>query len=390
MDDPREMVRCSLSEPLDLPPLHAIVRKGERVGVVVPDVTRYSASELILPVLIEEIKKGGARDQDILLFIALGIHRKLTAEEKFYITGGLSENYSTIQHDPDHDIRFLGETSRGTPVYVNEPLLRCDRIIVTGTLSFHYFAGFGGGRKSLVPGLAGRTTCYATHKRVFMETHGKDPMAVSGILEGNPVHEDMLEAAEMVRVDFSMNSCVTPGKKLFAAISGSLRNAHEKACDLFSRYYRVSLGKRLPLVVASAGGYPKDINFIQSHKALENVFQAVEEGGTIVLLARCQDGFGHADFFPWFDYSDLGEFEKALRKNYMVYGQTAFATLYKAKRVKIILVSDLPRENVERMGMVPARDLGEGLDVVESIVGEVKEYYLIPEAGSVVPVIDTR
>ncbi len=387
VDDPLEIIRRSLEKPLDLPPLHTIVTVGERVGVVIPDVTRYSGTELILPLLIEEIKKGGVRDRDISLFIALGIHRKLKSDEICRITGGLSEHHETIQHDPDKEVRFLGRTSRGTPVYVNEKLLERDRIVVTGTLSFHYFAGFGGGRKSVVPGLAGRETCHATHKRVFRETHGKDPLAASGVLEGNPVHEDMLEAAEMVRVDFSMNSCVTPGKKIFAMISGSLRSAHLKACDIFSRYYRVSLEGRLPLVVASAGGYPKDINFIQSHKSLENAFQAVLEGGTIVLVARCQDGFGHPDFFPWFDHTDLGAFEDALRSNYMVYGQTAFATLYKARRVKVILVSDLPREDVERMGMTPVEDLDEGMGIAERFAGGLKNYYLIPEAGSVVPVI---
>jgi nickel-dependent lactate racemase len=385
--DPGEMIRRSLENPFDLPPLRLVVKEGERVAIVIPDITRYSASELYLPVVIEEVKKGGVRDKDIVIFIALGIHRSLTSSELSFLTGGLSDKYVTIQHDSDENTVFLGDTSRGTPVFVNGHLLACDRIIITGTISFHYFAGFGGGRKSLIPGLAGRETCYATHKRVLKDGGGKEPMAAPGILEGNPVHEDMLEGAGMVGVDFSINTCVTTDKKLFAIFSGSLKGAHEEGCRTYGKYFSVGIRERLPLVIASAGGYPRDINFIQSHKALDNAFQSVEKGGTIVLLARCQDGFGHPDFFAWFIHSDLESFEYALRRDYAIYGQTALSAFNKARQAKVIFVSELSKDNVERMGMVPTADLENALIEVEQDMGIPGRYYLIPEAGHVLPVI---
>ncbi len=270
-------------------------------------------------------------------------------------------------------------------MYVNAHLLSHDRIIATGTASFHYFAGYGGGRKVIVPGLAGRDTCYATHFRVFREGKGKHPRAKSGVLEGNPVHEDVTEAAGKVPVDFSLNTCVTPQRGLFGAFAGSLVAAHEAACSHYARFFRVDIPERLPLVIASAGGYPKDINFIQAHKALDNAFQAVDDGGVIVLAAECRDGFGHPDFFPWFRFGDEDALEDHLREHYVVYGQTAHAVLTKAKRVTVILLSELDPEEVRKMSMEPAGDIGDALARAGERMEGIDRFYLIPDAGYLLP-----
>lgn len=383
--DPGELIERALDAPLDLPPLARIVKAGERVAVAVPDVTRYSGSEIYLPIVVKKLEDAGVVAKDISLFIALGIHRKLTADELSSITGGLSATIPTFQHDPDSDLTYLGDTSRGTPVFVNAHLLAHDRIIATGTASFHYFAGFGGGRKVIVPGLAGRDTCYATHFRVFREGKGKHPRAKSGVLEGNPVHEDVTEAAGKVPVDFSLNTCVTPQRALFGAFAGSLVASHKAACTHYARFFRVDIPERLPLVIASAGGYPKDINFIQAHKALDNAFQAVVDGGVVVLAAECRDGFGHPDFFPWFRFGDEDALEDHLREHYVVYGQTAHAVLTKAKRVTVILLSELDPEEVRKMSMEPAGDIGDALARAGERTGGIDSFYLIPDAGYLLP-----
>ncbi len=381
----RDIVWKALDHPHDLSPLSGVVKRGESVAIAVPDITRYSGQEIYLPVILEKLGEAGVAESAVSLFVALGIHRRLTDQELFRITGGLSARIGTFQHDPDRNLSYLGDTSMGTPVTVNADFLAHDRIIATGTVSFHYFAGFGGGRKVIVPGLAGRETCYATHCRVFQGEKGKHPRAVSGVLAGNPVHEDVTEAAQMVSVDFSLNTCITPDKVLFDAFAGSLFESHEAACSHYARFFRVDLEERLPLVIASAGGYPKDINFIQSHKALDNAFQCVTEGGTIILLAECRDGFGHPDFFPWFKHRDLEEFEDILRKNYVVYGQTAYSALYKAKRARVILVSELRPDDVREMSMEPAVDLDDAIDRAEAQGGSIEKFYLIPDAGYVLP-----
>lgn len=385
---PEDIIDKALDGPLDLPVLSRIVEAGEKVAIAVPDVTRYSGSEIYLPVIVKKLQEAGIAGRDITFFIALGIHRRLTEDELYRITGGLSGEITTLQHDPDSNLSYLGDTSMGTPVQVNADLLTYDRIIATGTVTFHYFAGFGGGRKVIVPGLAGRETCLATHFRVFSEEKGKHPRAKSGILEGNPVHEDVTEAAGKVPVDFCLTTCITPEKVLFEAFGGSLVRSFEAACAHYGHFFRVDLPEKLPLVIASAGGYPKDINLIQSHKALDNAFQAVTEGGVIILVSECRDGFGNPDFYPWFRFEDLEEFEDHLRRNYLVYGQTAHALLDKAKRVRVILVSELDPEDVRGMSMEPAADLADAIAIAEVHSGGIERCYLIPDAGYVLPQCD--
>jgi nickel-dependent lactate racemase len=382
---PREIIERALDVPLDLPPLSRIVKAGEKVAIAVPDVTRYCGSEIYLPIIVEKLEEAGILRRDISFFVALGIHRELTEDELDSVTGGLSREVSTFQHDPDSNLSDLGNTPMGTPVHVNADLLTYDRIIATGTVSFHYFAGFGGGRKVIVPGLAGRETCHATHFRVFGEGKGKHPRAKSGVLTGNPVHEDMTEAAGKVTVDFCLNTCITPEKVLFEAFGGSLLQSFVAACSHYARFFRMDLPERLPFVIASAGGYPKDINFIQSHKALDNAFQAVTEGGVIILVAECRDGFGHPGFFPWFRFEDLDAFEDHLRQNYFIYGQTAHSVLYKARKVKVILVSELDSDDVRGMSMEAAHDLDDAISKARVHLGDIDRFYLIPDAGYVLP-----
>jgi nickel-dependent lactate racemase len=291
-----------------------------------------------------------------------------------------------VQSDPDGDVADLGTTSRGTRVLVSRPLMEHDRIVLTGTISFHYFAGFGGGRKALVPGCAGRDTAHQTHFRIFRtDGPGKHPMARPGVLAGNPVHEDIVEAVAMASPAFLVNTLLTPSKKLFDVVAGHWQKAHEEGCARYASHYRVPLSRRYPLVVASAGGFPKDINLIQSHKALDNAFLATAPGGVLILLAECPDGFGSATFFPWFRFGDPDALERELRANYQIYGQTAHAVLTKARACRVVLVSSLKAEDVEAMGMTPAATLAEALRVAKGMLGELPLPLVIPEAGYVLP-----
>ncbi len=382
---PEEFITEALDSPTNFHSLAEAIRGKSSAAVVIPDVTRYSGAYIYLPLIVKRLVEAGVREENITLFIALGIHRKMTEDEVAAVTGGLSKRLEVVQHDPDGNITFIGKTSRGTPVWINSRLLEKEAVIITGTASFHYFAGFGGGRKMLVPGLAGRETCYRTHFRIFAE-RGRHPHARPGILKENPVHEDMLEAASLVPVAFTLTTCVTPNKRIFAAFGGSLTGSHAAACELYSRHYRVPVKRRYPFVIASAGGYPKDINFIQSHKALDHAYQALLPGGVLILVARCQDGLGHEDFFPWFRFENLSEFERELRENYVIYGQTAYATLSKALGAEVILVSDLPEDIVRTMRITPASDLDEALAIaLEKMGGRPGATLVIPEAGYVLP-----
>ncbi|MDT8419856.1 MAG: nickel-dependent lactate racemase [Desulfuromonadales bacterium] len=387
--DPETLIRRALASPLGTPPLAALCRPGERVAIVTSDITRYTGSEHYLPILVEELNRIGIEDRAIEIIIALGIHRKQTGEEHRKILGSLYGRIAVHDHecdDPDQLVD-LGTTDSGIPVLINRRVVEADRVIVTGTVGFHYFAGFGGGRKGLVPGVASRATCMASHFAVFNppEVGGKHPRAVTGVLDGNPVHMNLLQAARMVKPDFLLNTVLSAGKELLGVFCGDLEQAHLAGCELVRENYQVDLAEAADLAIISCGGQPKDINFIQSQKALDYGVSAVREGGTVILLAACPDGFGHPTFFDWFRYQDLDEFEAALRTDYQINGQTAHATLAKARRFRVILVSELSEEQTRSMGMEKAANLSAALEMAKSSLPDEPKTVMIPEGGTILP-----
>lgn len=389
--DPQQLIREALSNPIDSPPLTEIVSPGEHVVIVTSDITRYTGSELYLPVLVDELNRAGVADENIEIIIALGIHRKQTDAEHRTILGDLYGRIQVTDHECDDPAALvnLGTTSDGLPVRINRTVAEADRIIVTGTVGLHYFAGFGGGRKSLVPGVASRETCMATHFKIFNppQIGGKQPAACAANLDGNPVHEAILEAALMLKPDFLFNTVLTPDKKLFKAFAGNLDTAHRQACDAARDLYTADLASPADLAIVSCGGHPKDINFIQSQKALDYGVRALKPGGSIILLAKCPDGFGNATFFNWFRFRDLEQFEQALRENYEINGQTAHATLEKAQRFRVILVSNFSRIETETMGMEKAETLDRALTMAYEKLPPQPETVIIPDGGTILPVI---
>ncbi|MBW2452504.1 MAG: nickel-dependent lactate racemase [Deltaproteobacteria bacterium] len=392
--DPLNAIRRALDNPIGTSRLREIVQPGEQVVIVTSDITRYTASELYLPVLTDDLNRCGIRDRDITILIGLGIHRKQTTAEHRQIVGQIYNRFSVVDHEVDQpsELIDLGSTSSGFPVHVNRRLVEADRIIVTGTISLHYFAGFGGGRKGLIPGVASRTTCMATHFAIFnpVEIGGRSPQARPANLQGNPVHHAILEAARMVNPDFLLNTVLTPDKKIAGVYCGDLEKAHLKGCLQAKDLYTVPIDRLADLAIVSCGGHPKDINFIQAHKALDYSVQAVKPGGTLILLAACPDGFGNDSFFHWFQNQDLQNFEWALRSNYEINGQTAFATLLKARSWRIILVSSFTREQTERMGMEKASDLNEALMMAKKKLPRQPDIVVIPEGGIILPELTSQ
>lgn len=387
----RQLIETALDRPLGSLPLAQIVRPGERVVIVTSDITRYTGSEHYLPILVERLNGLGVPDQDIAIVIALGIHRKQSEAEHRKILGPLFGRIAVYDHECDDSAQLveLGTTTTGIPVRVNRSVVEADRVIVTGTAGFHYFAGFGGGRKGLVPGVAARETCMATHFSVFNppEVGGKHPLAKAGVLDGNPVHRALLDAARLVQPDFLLNTVLSADKQILGVFCGELEAAHLAACDMARSLYAVPLETPADLAVVSCGGHPKDINFIQSHKALDYGVQALRPGGTLILLAACPDGFGNSTFFDWFQYQNLDDFEGALRSRYEINGQTAYATLMKARQYRVILISSFSAEQTRVMGMEKAADLEMALQMALGGLSENPQIVVIPDGGTVLPEI---
>ena len=392
--DPEQLIREALAAPIGSPALVDIVRPGEKVVIVTSDITRYTGSEIYLPLLVDELNRIGIPDRDIEILIGLGIHRQQTEQEHRKILGDVFGRIAVVDHecDAESELVSLGTTESGIPVEINRRVVEADRVIVTGTVGFHYFAGFGGGRKGLVPGIASRKTCMASHFAVFNppEVGGKHPKAVTGVLEGNPVHQNLLQAARLVAPDFLLNTVLSPGKDLLGVFCGDLEQAHLAGCRMVRELFQVELAAAADLAVISCGGEPKDINFIQSQKALDYGCRAVREGGTIILLAACRDGFGYPTFFDWFRYQDLDEFEAALRENYQINGQTAHATLAKARRFRILLISELTAEQTLKMGMEKAADLQSALNLVLPQLDPGAKIVVIPDGGMILPTVENK
>jgi len=365
-------------------------RPGEKVVIITSDITRHTGSEVYLPLLVERLNRQGIRDEDMEILIALGIHRAQTLHEHERILGALHGRIRVRDHDCDNPAQLvsIGRTSNGIDVRINRRAVEAERLILTGVIGFHYFAGFGGGRKSILPGISSRQACMASHFAVLNpgQASGKNQHAVTGNLDSNPVHQAMTEACALAAPDFILNTVLSPDRRIIAAFAGHWREAHEEGCRFYREHFSYPLREKTDLVVVSCGGFPKDINLIQAHKSMEYGAQALKDGAVMILLAECRDGFGNATFFNWFRHKRLDQFEAALREQYEINGQTAYSMLQKARRFKIILVSEFPGQQVEEMGMLPARSLEEALQLAERFLPPDWTALVMPEGGSVLPV----
>jgi nickel-dependent lactate racemase len=366
-------------------------KTGEKVVIVTSDITRYTGSEIYLPQLLERLNRQGILDDDIEILIALGIHRKQTEQEHQKILGQLYGRIRVSDHECDdtESLAFIGTTVNGVEVSINRKAVEADHLILTGTVSFHYFAGFGGGRKSVLPGIASRKACMASHFAVLNpgEGTGKNRLATTGNLRENPVHNTMMEGCAFAKPDFILNTVLTADKKIIAAFAGDWREAHEAGCLYYLANFAYPLQEKADLVIASCGGFPKDINLIQAHKSMEYASKSIKDGGVMILLAECRDGFGNSTFFNWFRHKSLEEFEAGLRANYEINGQTAYSLMQKAQRFKIILVSQFSVQQVEEMGLIPAQTLDEAMNLAKGILPTEWSCYLMPEAGTVLPMV---
>jgi nickel-dependent lactate racemase len=273
------------------------------------------------------------------------------------------------------------DTAGGVEVELSSALRNYSRVILTGGINFHYFAGFTGGRKSICPGLASAGTIKATHMLALdFETGGRQAGVGTGLLDGNAVQEECDRIASLVEPAFGINAIVNQQKRAVKLFCGHWRDAHRVACDYYLDHRSLKVSPKRDLVIASCGGFPYDINLIQAHKALDMASYACNDGGTIVLLAECGDGLGRADFLKWFESADSRAVAERLRNEYEVNGQTAWALLTKAERFRVCLVSQLPDEQVKQMRMIPARSLTEALGGAGD-----KDGFVMPRGAAVLP-----
>jgi nickel-dependent lactate racemase len=371
-----------LDAPIESPVLEDIVEPGESVLIVVPDATRQGAAGQIVNLVIRRLIANGSAPHEIRIIFATGIHRKVTADEKEQIlTPFIANRINTLDHDPRDlaSLVHLGETSAGIPIELNRALTEHDHVILVGGISYHYFAGFTGGRKLICPGLASSRTISGTHKLAFdCDTLDRRDGVGTALLVGNAVNEAFMQAVEKIDPSFAINTFVDASGQATDVFCGNWRSSHRAACEAFDAEHSITISEKRDLVIVSCGGSPHDLNMIQAHKALEAASHACDDGGTILFIAKCSDGLGRDDFLKWFEAADSSELAVRLCEKYQVNGQTAWSLLTKTERFRIKMVTYLDAEMTTKMRLekIEAASL-------RNFANEASSGYIIPSGAKV-------
>ncbi|MHB8926125.1 MAG: nickel-dependent lactate racemase family protein [Bacillota bacterium] len=283
----------ALRRPIGVRPLAELAGRARRACVIVPDSTRNAPSGRFVPLILGELRRGGMRLEDIVIIVAIGVHRPATPQEMDEIIGPeFRGRVRIVNHDPytPEALVSLGRTSRGTPVEVNRTVYECDLRVGLAKVEPHEFAGFSGGRKLVLPGVAGEESIVANHRPEMILS----PRASIGVLEGNPVSEDMEEAAALLGLHFVVNTVVDKAGEPIGVFAGDLRAAHLAAVDFLRSFSEVALQEQPDVVVTTPGG-PLNINLYQSLKPVFAIEPVLARGGAIVLYTSCPEGVGSDD-----------------------------------------------------------------------------------------------
>ena len=378
----KEIVQGALDRPIGSARLGELVTPGNQVVIVTSDATRPCPNSVLLPPLLERLNTAGIKDEDITVVIALGLHRPMTRVELACSVGDeVFHRVSVINHDIN-DTVTVGQTRRGTPVEIFRLVVEADFRVCVGNVEFHYFAGYSGGAKAIVPGVAAPITIRNNHSHMIEDN------AMAACLEGNPVREDLEEAVSMVGVDFLLNVIVDEQHRVIDAAAGDITEAHQTLCRRLQKAGTVSIPKPLDLAIVSAGGAPKDINLYQAQKALDNCAGVVRQGGVIILVAECKEGYGNDTFRQWMTSGkEPIEVLESIRQDFVLGGHKAAAIAKIASDTKILLVTSEQLSHEQLVGIDVYQDLDAAIREGFRLVGEDAAYAVFPYGASTLPQI---
>lgn len=367
-------------------PLNELILPEDKVTVVISDITRFwmrqdQVCAQLIPYLHAVL---GVDYENIVILIALGTHRAQTEEEmKMLVSPEIYKKVKVVNHDcMASDLKFVGTTSRGTQVYVNSLAVGRKVIMIGGTIH-HLMAGYGGGRKSILPGISGKITINQNHIHSLSPTMPmSNPLIGMGLLEQNPVNEDMNEATELVAPVFGINIVMDTQSGNCRLLCGHFARAWEESCRIVQQMMGIPIEKKADIVVVSCGGYPKDINLYQAVKSLINAAEAVKDGGKLIFLAECREGGGAPSYFSWIDSLRRGTLDADLRKDFTIAGYIFYASCEAMAKAEVLMLTQIPDETLKGMGARVFSD-------IKSLLHEVdftgKDIYVMPYGGYTVP-----
>lgn len=381
--DPPAAVREAIRNPIDSPPLRALVKPGQSVAFIVNDPTRVARSDVFMPILLDELNAVGVPDANMRIVFSLGTHRAMTEAEMISEVGA-KVGARVKMHNTDcfdgSQFTFFGTTARGTKVGFNKLVTEVDHVICTGSIVHHFFAGYGGGRKAMLPGVAAYETIRHNHSMMF------DPNAVIGRLEGNPVYLDQIEGVEMCRPSFLLNVVLDEDKRFLKVFAGDYIKAHKEACAFVDQVYGAEVKREADLVIASCGGYPKDINVYQLQKTMDNAWCAVREGGVVIILGECCEGSGSAHYEQMMRECKTPErVEAVLRAKFEIGAHKAYAVTRLMKKAEFILVSGMDPDFSRMLLFTPAQTVEQALALAYKKLGPTPTIALMPMGALTVP-----
>ena len=351
-----------------------------QVVIVTSDISRPLPSYDVLPSVLDELYEAGCRPEDITVIIALGSHRSNTEEEHRRLVGDRCFSEVRVVDSSRDDLIHLGTTGRGTPVDYDRRVVEADIRICLGNIEFHYFAGYSGGCKAIMPGVSTPAAIQMNHRMMISED------SRTGKLEGNPVREDLEEACAMLGVDFIVNCVLDEHKKIVYAVAGDVVKAHRAGCKYLDKMYRKTVAEPADIILVSQGGSPKDANLYQTQKALDNSKHIIKEGGTIILIGACNEGLGNATFEKWLKEADAPQdLIDRIHADFKLGGHKAAAIAMVMQKAEVYLVSEMDPEFVRSIFFIPASTAQAAFDAAMKKHGPDARVIAMPFGGAVLP-----
>jgi nickel-dependent lactate racemase len=382
--NPEELIRKKIESPIASPSLHELIRskQPQNIVIIVSDITRPGPFALLLKILLQELLSYGVSQDSIHIQIANGTHRKLTESEMRYHYGDwVVDDFSIANHDcRADDLVSLGTMKSGNELRVNKKVAEADFIITIGVISPHYFAGYSGGRKSILPGVCGYETIRHNHSNIIHS------YAALGKLDGNKIHLEMAEAAAKVGVNFTLQAVLNHKKELVQCFAGALNDAFYEGVKFFNESSSVKFSQKADALIVSAGGYPKDLNFYQSQRALNNTFDLVKDGGTVILVTESRENMGQEEMEKQLRKAkNIDDLFCVDQKDIQIGGHRAFATGRLLKQADILIVSSMDPELVKAVHFTPSESIKEALEFVRKKEGDEFSCYVIPNGSMFFP-----
>jgi nickel-dependent lactate racemase len=382
--DAKAEIERALKEPLGSKRLSEIAQPEHKIAIAVDDFTRSTPSHIMLLPVLAELNAVGVKDENVTVIFGCGTHRAVKPDEAARLLGEEAlKRVKTISHNcKAEDLVHVGKTqTHGNTVYLNRVFAEADVKVLLGDVCFHYYAGYGGGRKSVLPAVSGEETIKYNHAMLLQAS------AHTGTLAGNPVHEDMTEAARLAKVDFILNVVTNSKGEIVKAFAGDLEQAFNEAVKLVDEMYRIPVDNRADIVVVSPGGYPADIDLYQAYKALDNALEVVKRNGVIILVAECTEGHGNEVFYDWMmRLGELKKVEHEIKRNFAMGGHKAYYLLKALQHHPIILVSSLPDYYATSIFKVKtARAVNDALNEALKMAGSAAKVWVIPHGTFTFP-----